>query len=144
MQKIWKPGRALVGKAVKAAFFAAGRGPGLLKDKLTVSIVLVDNAGIINVNKKFLGRDTVTDVIAFNLQDGFTPESGGVWGEVVVSTEKARLESKKRKLDFNQEVMLYVIHGILHLLGYDDHSAKDIKKMRAKEQEAMRKMKNEK
>lgn len=144
LQKFWKPDKALIRKAVKAAFLAADRGPELLKDKLTVSIVLVDNAGIIEVNKKFLRRDTVTDVIAFDLRDGFAQESGGVWGEVVVSTEKALYESKARNLDFSSEVVLYVVHGILHLLGYDDHVVKDIREMRAKERKALRNMKNEK
>lgn len=143
LQEFWKQDKALIRKAVKSAFLVAGRGPDLLKNKLTISIALVDNAGIIKINKKFLRRDTITDVIAFDLQDGFAPALGGVWGEVVVSTEKALNESKKRRLDFTQEVILYVIHGTLHLLGYDDHTAKDVREMRAKEREAIRRMKNE-
>jgi probable rRNA maturation factor len=54
-------------------------------------------------------------------------------GEVIVSVEMAFKQSKEFKTTASEELLLYIVHGILHLRGYDDHKPKDIEKMRAKE-----------
>jgi len=57
---------------------------------------------------------------------------------VVISAETANREAKRRKVHTQEEIYLYLIHGILHLLGYDDTRAIDRKKMKAKEKELQR------
>jgi len=86
-----------------------------------VSIVFVDDKTIRQVNEEFLGHDNATDVIAFDYRDseGETPfEEENA--EIVISVERAIREAKRRRQPIARELLLYVIHGVLHLTGYDD------------------------
>lgn len=58
-------------------------------------------------------------------------------GDIVISTDAVIKNARIYKTTHPQELMLYVVHGILHLLGYDDHAEKDIRRMRKKESELM-------
>jgi len=95
---------------------------------LALSLVFVDDRRIRELNRRFLGRNTVTDVLAF---------PGEPVAEVIVNAEKAVSEAQKRGLEPSAELMLYVIHGVLHLLGYDDQSASAVKLMRRREAELL-------
>ena len=94
-----------------------------------VSLVFVGDERIRALNREFLDHDWQTDVIAFPLED----EADDLLGEVVVSTETAVREAGRRKRQPLDELLLYVVHGILHLLGYDDHSPPDRRRMRRAE-----------
>ncbi len=85
------------------------------------------------LNKKYLKHHYTTDILTFNLSDN----KNKLVGEIIISTDEALKNAKIYKTLPRQEIILYVVHGILHLLGYDDHSPSDIKKMRAKEQELL-------
>jgi len=110
---------------------------------LDVNVVLTDNRMIRRLNRQFLARDAVTDVLAF--PDGAThPHRRGKFlGEVVVSVERAREVARRLHKSVRQEVLLYVVHGLLHLLGYDDHAADDSRRMRACESRCLRKHKKQ-
>lgn len=108
------------------------------KCPLDVELVFVDYDEIRSVNRRFLGRRGVTDVIAFPIADGVDGPWAGVLGEVVVCVEKAIAEARRRWLPVEREILLYAVHGVLHLLGYDDHAPNDIRRMRAAESEALR------
>jgi probable rRNA maturation factor len=83
------------------------------------SIVFVDDARISEINRQYLGRDRPTDVIAFPFQDApLTPDDCA--GEIIISAERAAHEARGRHLDVGAELALYVVHGALHLAGYDD------------------------
>ena len=73
-------------------------------------------------------------MISFNLSDEFDPD---YLGEVVVSVEKAVKVAKKRNCKWESELMLYLVHGVLHLIGYDDASRKNRLRMNKKEAEIM-------
>ena len=64
--------------------------------------------------------------------DGVSKESP-ILGDVVISTEAAYKEARKRKTLVENEIYLYIVHGILHLLGYDDEKSSDRKKMQRRE-----------
>ena len=83
-----------------------------------LSLAVVDDARIAALNARYLGRKGPTDCLAFDLRDH--GHADAVEGEVVVSWETARREAAARKLSLQAELTLYVIHGLLHLLGYDD------------------------
>ena len=85
----------------------------------SLSILLCDNTLIKKLNKKYLKKSSVTDVIAFPLTDDLEPD---YLGEVVVSVEEAVKVAKKLGCKWQDELRLYLIHGILHLVGYDDHT----------------------
>jgi probable rRNA maturation factor len=94
---------------------------------------------MIALNKKFLGRAYATDVLAFDLTDDIKQDKNPkeISGEVIISTDAVKKNTKEFQTSYAHELALYIIHGILHLLGYDDHKPADIKKMRNKEQELL-------
>jgi probable rRNA maturation factor len=94
---------------------------------LGLSIVFVGARRMRALNKKYLGHDFVTDVLTFDL--------GEDSGEVVICPLIAGVNARAHHTSTQKELTLYVIHGILHLAGYDDHSPKDILKMRRMENE---------
>lgn len=83
-----------------------------------ISVALVDDAQIHRVNRDFLGHDFPTDVVSFVLSEDV--DGCHLEGELVVSTETAKREAKSHGWSAEDEVVLYVVHGLLHLCGYDD------------------------
>ena len=82
----------------------------------SLSFILVDDEKIRKINQQFLKIDRPTDVIAFALDERDEDE----WGEVYISLDRAREQAQSFKTSWKEELTRYVIHGILHLLGYDD------------------------
>ena len=101
-----------------------------------LSLCYVDDATIRGLNVRYLGRDEATDVLAFPLDDA-TDAEDPLLGEIVVSVETAVREARARGLAVEAEIALYTIHGLLHLLGYDDQGPEDTQAMREAEQHAM-------
>lgn len=100
----------------------------------SLSIVFVTALKIRNLNRKYLKRGYATDVLAFDLKEG---KCGGITGDIVISTDAALRNGKAYKTSTGKEIVLYLIHGILHLLGFDDHAPRDIRIMRKKEREIL-------
>lgn len=97
-----------------------------------LSIAFVDDATIAQVHGDFMGDATPTDVITFPADA--VMESAG---EIIVSVDHARSRAADLGEPFSRELSLYLIHGWLHLAGYDDRSKENRIKMRAAEQEAL-------
>jgi probable rRNA maturation factor len=95
-----------------------------------ISLAFVDNLTIHRLNKRYLDHDEPTDVLSFPLSDR---GSGKLAGELVLGVEVAVQQASQRGHDVQAELALYVIHGLLHLCGYDDHTEADARKMRARE-----------
>ena len=104
-------GVALRGAADRA-LRAAGRTGG------SVEITLVDDAEIRRLNRAFRGVGRRTDVLAFPLEVADAP--GGLVGQVVISLDTARRQSRSLGVPLAVELQLLVTHGVLHLIGYDD------------------------
>jgi probable rRNA maturation factor len=100
----------------------------------SLSLALVDDATIHAVNRKHLGHDWPTDVITFRLSD---PGEPVLAGELVVSAERAATVARQLGIDPWAELALYVVHGLLHLCGYNDLSASDRAAMRRRESEVL-------
>ena len=101
-----------------------------------VTIAFVDNAHIHRLNKQFLDHDEPTDVLTFPYTE---PDAKSLEGEVVIGYEMAQEYANDRGHELYLELLLYVIHGCLHLCGYDDKDAKAKNEMRAKEREYLKK-----
>jgi probable rRNA maturation factor len=96
-----------------------------------ISLAFVDNPTIQRLNKRYLDHDGPTDVLSFPLSD---PGSKRLAGELVIGAELAQAEAESRGHEVQAELALYVIHGLLHLCGYDDKSSSEAQKMREREQ----------
>lgn len=102
-----------------------------------LNIVFVSNQKIRALNRKYLARDNATDVIAFREEDiraagrpGF-----GFLGDIAISSDKAAQNAVVYGMSFEDEIVLYVIHGILHLAGREDRTKIGKKRMRKEENE---------
>lgn len=99
-----------------------------------VSVAVVDDATIHDLNRRFLDHDYPTDVLSFPLEN----RDRRLEGEVVVSADTAAREAEHHGWDLQQELELYVIHGCLHLIGMDDGDPDSRLAMRAAENKHMR------
>lgn len=99
-----------------------------------LSLKLVDDAEIRELNQTYRARQGATDVLAFPLLEGPHAEfRGGLLGDVVISIETAERQAKTGRRSLDAELQRLLIHGILHLLGYDHEEAGDARRMRAQE-----------
>jgi probable rRNA maturation factor len=92
-------------------------------------VVFVDDADLARMHGEWLGDGSPTDVISFDLGE----DEPGPVGELYVSAERARAVAAERGLDERRELALYVVHGALHLCGFDDHEPAERERMRAAE-----------
>ena len=103
-----------------------------------LSILILNNSGIQEVNREYLQRDRPTNVISFAMQEG---EGAGllplVLGDVVISAERAAADAAEAEIPFEHELWFLLLHGVLHLLGYDHErgSTEEAELMEAKETE---------
>lgn len=101
-------------------------------ESASISLAVVDDSTIHGLNRQFLDHDYPTDVLSFNLGEG---GDRYLKGEIIVSADTAEREATLRGLPTQDELMLYVIHGALHLVGLDDKSDLGRAAMRAAEQQ---------
>ena len=94
-----------------------------------LSISLINSSELRIINKKFLKHDFNTDIITFN----YSKQHKEIDGEILISFEDARLNAKKYKTNYDKEINRLIIHGILHLLNYDDNNKKNKTIMRQME-----------
>jgi len=100
-----------------------------------IGIAIVSDVEMARLHDEFLGIDETTDVLTFPLEDEIGPEP--LLGEVVACAGVARREARSRGTAAGDELLLYVVHGILHLLGYDDTSPRKFARMHRREAELL-------
>jgi rRNA maturation RNase YbeY len=111
--------KAIINHAIRTE----GKTPG------EVVYVLCDDPFLLEINLQFLQHDTLTDIVTF-------PTSGSddvVSGEIYISIDRVEENAKELNVDFSQELNRVAVHGVLHLLGYEDRTAEQKAEMRAKE-----------
>jgi probable rRNA maturation factor len=92
---------------------------GIRKGPCDVTIAFVSDRRMRELNKSFRGVDKTTDVLSFPAgQDCFT-DSGTNLGDIAISVERAERQAQENGLTLNQEVSQLILHGLLHLCGYD-------------------------
>lgn len=82
-----------------------------------------------SINIKYLNHDTLTDIITFNYNDEFD----GIAGDIFISYERVKANALEYGVDIFQELHRVIIHGVLHLLGYDDAKEEELSIIRSKE-----------
>ena len=100
-----------------------------------ISIVCLDNERIHELNRQYLNHNYPTDVPSFPLGEVTSMPNSCVEGEILVSAEMAKDRSEEFHWTDRNELLLYIVHGMLHLCGYDDKSEVDRKQMRIREAE---------
>lgn len=93
-----------------------------------INIIFCSDNYILDVNMKYLEHDYFTDIITFDYC-----EKDILSGDLFISIDSVRENASFYGTDFEDELNRVMVHGILHLIGYDDHSENDIAQMRAKE-----------
>ena len=89
------------------------------KSKLDeISVIFVNRNKLSKLKKEYFNKDQYTDVMVFNLEN----ENSPIEGEVYISIDDVRLNSKEYNVTFNKEFKRVLLHGILHLIGYNDDS----------------------
>ena len=109
-----------------------------------LSLLLVDDKQIQELNHRFLGRDKPTNVLAFSMREGeFTSLHPNLLGDLVISIETANRQSKQSGLNEMEMLTLLLIHGILHLLGYEHEGRKkEAREMAIKQKELLQECRN--
>ncbi len=103
-----------------------------------LSIVLCDDAFIHPINKDYRAKDKPTDVLSFSQREGeFAFQDDNILGDVIISVETAQRQAKERKHSTENEIKILLIHGILHLLGYDHIEDNEAEVMQKKERELL-------
>ncbi|MCX6375237.1 MAG: rRNA maturation RNase YbeY [Armatimonadetes bacterium] len=106
-----------------------------------ISIVLADDAQIRVLNRMYRGKDRPTDVLSFSQLEGEELNSGGegaiTLGDVVISVETAERQAAERAHSLEDELDVLVVHGVLHLLGYDDETEPEAAEMRRHERKIL-------
>ena len=101
--------------------------------RASISVALLDDAAIRAINLRHLDHDWPTDVISFRLSE----PGEDLAGELAVSAETAATTARGAGIDPRAELALYLVHGLLHLCGYDDRAADDVAAIRRREAEIL-------
>lgn len=123
-QEIVQPDRGRLREIVRAVLEEEG-----VAD-YEISLACVDDPTIHRLNQRYLDHDEPTDVLTFPLSD---PSAKKLAGEIVLGVEVALRQAEERGHDVQVELALYVIHGLLHLCGYDDRTPAKSREMRQRE-----------
>jgi probable rRNA maturation factor len=111
-------------------------------EKTEISVLFTDDKFIRSLNNKYRGIDKSTDVLSFSLREGSvkTPESESdiLLGDIIISVETAQRQADNLNHSMEKELAVLLIHGLLHLTGYDHQEDKDYKMMREKESEILK------
>jgi len=120
----------LIRRAVTEAVAVAG----IPLDRL--SIALVDDDQMTDINRRFRGLDRPTDVISFEAET----EASETAGEVIISTETARRQADERGHPWETELVWLIAHGVLHVAGMDDSTDTELEQMLVKQRIIMRRL----
>lgn len=93
-----------------------------------ISIIFCSDNYILDINRKYLQHDYFTDIITFDYTEG-----NRISGDLFISIDSVRENSIEYGTEFIDELHRVIVHGVLHLIGYDDHTEEEIEMMRKKE-----------
>jgi probable rRNA maturation factor len=99
------------------------------EDFKSVSYIFCTDEFLLKLNQQYLNHNTLTDILTFTLSETSLP----IISEIYISIERVKENAEKLKVIFDNELFRVMIHGILHLCGYNDHSVLEKKEMREKE-----------
>jgi probable rRNA maturation factor len=110
----------------------------LSQNDFEIGISIIGEEAMTRMNEGFLRHKGSTDVITFDYADANRPKF--VTGEIFVCLDEALLQARRFRVSWQNELVRYAVHGILHLFGYDDKSAAARRKMKREENRLMRRL----
>ncbi|MDD3724572.1 MAG: rRNA maturation RNase YbeY [Bacteroidales bacterium] len=111
---------------------------GELKD---LNYIFCNDDYILNINRQYLNHDYFTDIISFDYSEyDYETQKTLVSGDLFISLDTVRSNSKLIGVEFEEELHRVIIHGVLHLLGFKDKTEQEEKEMRKEEEECLRNM----
>ncbi|HHY42633.1 MAG TPA: rRNA maturation RNase YbeY [Thermoanaerobacterales bacterium] len=131
--------KSLIAKAVNTALYVEN-----VPENVEVSIALVDDSYIQKLNHQYRHLDAPTDVLSFAMRETIEEEKSfdfyeeELLGDIVISLERAEMQAAEYGHSFEREVGFLVVHGILHLLGYDHELDEERTVMRQKEEDILK------
>ena len=104
-----------------------------------LSVTLVDDPTIAELNEQYRDKQGPTDVLSFSLVEGrFAELRGALLGDVIVSLDTAERQARRGRRSLDDEVLRLLIHGTLHLVGHDHEVPEEARAMRAEERRVLR------
>lgn len=112
---------------------------GIGQSKSELSVALVDDASIAELNGQYRAKPRPTDVLSFSLVEGdFADHRGGMLGDVVISVETAAVQAAERHRSLDETVARLLVHGVLHLIGHDHEEDDEARAMQAEERRLLK------
>ena len=112
---------------------------GIGQSKAELSVALVDDESIAELNEQYRAKPRPTDVLSFSLVEGdFADHRGGMLGDVVISVETAAAQAAERHRGLDETVTRLLVHGVLHLIGHDHEDDGEAQEMQAEERRLLR------
>jgi rRNA maturation RNase YbeY len=118
--------KRLTSRWIKEVILSCGKKPG------SIVFVFCDDGKILEINRQYLQHDYYTDIITFDYTEGDT-----LSGDIFISLDTVKTNAQAYKTDYEEELRRVIIHGILHLCGYDDKTSAKKKIMRKKENDSL-------
>jgi len=103
----------------------------------SISIVFCSDAFLLEMNRNYLNHDYFTDIITFDYSD-----KQQLSGELFISVDRVKENANERKLQYEEELLRVIAHGVLHLMGFKDKTKKDAVNMRKAEDSALQQFKS--
>jgi|SRR5215471_2229743 len=103
------------------------------KEVVDIQYVFCDDQYLLELNNKFLHHNTYTDIVTFD-----DSSRNALRAEIYISVDRVRENARNFDTTFKNELLRVMIHGVLHCMGYDDHSQKDKQKIQKKENEYLK------
>ncbi|MBQ5683919.1 MAG: rRNA maturation RNase YbeY [Peptococcaceae bacterium] len=111
-----------------------------IPEEAEVDLLFVDNEAIREMNREYRDKDSATDVLSFPMYEAdeeIDDEDEILFGDIVISLERAQEQCEEYGHSLDREVMYLLVHGLLHLAGYDHMEEEEKKEMRAREEELL-------
>jgi len=106
-------------------------------DRITINYIFCSDEELLIINRQFLSHDYFTDIITFDTIDDQRVKSRSLSGDIFISIDSVRINADEYQVTFEEELHRVMIHGILHLAGFDDHTEEESQEMRKQENSAL-------
>jgi probable rRNA maturation factor len=125
-----------LGEHARQAVDVIGLGTGGCSGEVRVR--LVDDRRMTEAHKRHMGMDSTTDVLTFDMAEGGAARGEALDVDILVCVDEAQRQSAARGFAVERELLLYIVHGVLHCVGEDDHDEASYARMHAREDEVLR------